>query len=166
MANIAIFYGSSTGNTEKVAEKIKHAFGGDAITLNVDDARDKDLVKFPYLIFGTSTWEIGDMQDDWQEFIDIVDKVDLSRKKVALFGLGDQEIYPNCFADGVGRIYDHITGKTTVVGKWPVDGYDFEESDAVRDGEFVGLILDEDNQSKLTNERIQKWVEMLRKEFV
>lgn len=166
MSKIAIFYGSSTGNTEKVAEKIKQAFSGEAIALNVDDAHDKDLEKFPYLIFGTSTWEIGDMQDDWQEFIAVVDKTDLSNKKVALFGLGDQELYPDSFADGVGRIYDHIVGKTTIVGKWPLEGYDFEESDAVRDGEFVGLIIDEENQKSLTSERISKWVEGLKKEFV
>ncbi len=166
MEKIAIFYGSSTGNTEKVAEKIKQAFGGEAISLNVDDAHSKDLEKFPYLIFGTSTWEIGDMQDDWQEFIAVVDKTDLSKKKVALFGLGDQELYPDSFADGVGRIYDHIAGKTTIVGRWPLTGYDFEESDAVRDGDFVGLIIDEENQKNLTSERISQWVALLKNEFV
>ncbi|RMF69726.1 MAG: flavodoxin FldA, partial [Cyanobacteria bacterium J069] len=48
---------------------------------------------------------------------------------------------------------------------WPTDGYDFNESKAVRDGKFVGLAIDEDNQSDLTTERIQSWVAQLKREF-
>lgn len=165
MAKIGIFYGSSTGHTEKVAELIKNAFGDDAVTINVDDATEKDLSKFQNLVFGTPTWDIGSMQDDWEDFIDTVKKADLKKKKVALFGLGDQENYPDSFADGIGVLYDEIAKKTTVVGHWPTEGYTFDESDAVKDGKFVGLIIDEDNQPKLTEERVKKWVEALKKEF-
>ncbi len=165
MAKIGIFYGSSTGHTEKVAELIKKAFGKDAVSINVDDASEDDLKKFSCLIFGTPTWDIGSMQDDWEDFIDIVKKAELKKKKVALFGLGDQENFPDSFADGVGVLYNAIADKTNIVGAWPLDGYTFDESDAVEDGKFVGLIIDEDNQPNLTTGRVEKWVDMLKKEF-
>jgi len=166
MAKIGIFYGSSTGHTEKVADLIANTFGEDAMTINVADASVKDLDKFPYLIFGTPTWEIGGMQDDWDDFADVLEKADLKKKKVALFGLGDQENFAEGFADGLGVLYRKIEGKTKIVGAWPTEGYEFDESEAVKDGKFVGLVIDEDNQPKLTAERVTKWVAMLKKEFV
>lgn len=167
MEKIGIFYGSSTGNTEKVADLIKQAFGDDkAATINVEDAGPKDLDKFQYLVFGTSTWGIGDMQDDWEDFIEVVENSDLKNKKIALFGLGDQEIYTDSFADGIAKIYEKIADKTTLVGSWPRDGYVFDESEALKDGKFIGLIIDEDNQSKLTVQRVINWVETLKKEFI
>lgn len=166
MAKIGIFYGSSTGHTEKVADLIANAFGEGALTINVGDASEKDLDKFPYLIFGTSTWDIGGMQDDWEDFIEVIENADLKKKKVALFGLGDQENFPDSFADGLGVLFSKIDGKTSVVGSWPTEGYEFEESDAVKDGKFVGLVIDEDNQPKMTDERVRQWVELLKKEFV
>jgi flavodoxin I len=167
MEKIGIFFGSSTGNTEKVADLIKSNFtDGFATTINVEDASLEDLEKFPYLIFGTSTWGIGDMQDDWEEFMEVVEMANLKNKKVALFGLGDQEIYSDSFADGIARIYDKIKNKTTIVGAWPNEGYLFDESEALKKGRFVGLIIDEDNQSKLTVGRVSKWVDELKSEFV
>jgi hypothetical protein len=56
-----------------------------------------------------------------------------------------------------------LGGKT--VGYWPTDGYDFSESKAVRDGKFVGLAIDEDNQSELTDSRVKSWVSQLKRDF-
>ncbi len=165
MAKIGIFYGSSTGHTEKVAELIARSFGDQAVPINVSDATAEDLKKFPYLILGTSTWDIGGMQDDWEDFIETLQNADLKTKKVALFGLGDQENFPDSFADGPGVIWKAISGKTTIVGEWPTEGYQFDESEAVVDGKFVGLVIDEDNQPKLTAGRINAWVDQLKKDF-
>jgi flavodoxin I len=164
---IGIFYGSSTGQTEMVAEKLQQLLGTkNADLINVDTATEKDLKKYPYLIFGTPTWGIGEMQDDWEDYAEIVGKTDLKGKKVALFGLGDQDTYPDCFADGVGMLYDKIKDKAKIVGKWPKSGYVFHESEALRDGSFVGMVIDQENQAAKTNERLEKWVEILKKEFV
>jgi flavodoxin I len=164
---IGIFYGSSTGQTEKVAEKLQQILGEEyADLINVDIATEKDLKSYPYLIFGTPTWGVGEMQDDWEDFCEIVEKTDLKGKKIALFGLGDQDTYPDSFADGVGMLYNKIRDKAKIVGKWPRNGYIFYESEALRDDSFVGLILDQENQSGKTTERLEKWVEMLKKEFV
>lgn len=165
MSKIGIFYGSSTGNTEKIAALISNQFGDEAIALKVEDATAKDLKKFPFLIFGASTWEIGEMQDDWDDFTQELSKVDLKDKKVAIFGLGDQEAYGESFADGMGKLYDFISEKTNVVGSWPLDGYNFIESDGVRDNKFVGLVIDEDNQKEMTSERVKTWVNQLKAEF-
>jgi len=53
----------------------------------------------------------------------------------------------------------------TTVGYWPADGYDFSASKALRDGKFVGLALDEDNQSDLTASRIATWAAQLKTAF-
>jgi flavodoxin I len=164
---IGIFYGSSTGQTEMVAEKLHQLFGDEnADVINVDSATEKDLAKYPYLVFGTPTWGVGEMQDDMEDFAEILDKTDLKGKKIALFGLGDQDTYPDSFADGVGMLFDKIKDKAIIVGHWPKNGYVFHESEAFRDDHFVGLILDQENQAGKTNERLEKWVEVLRKEFV
>ncbi|MGK7929678.1 MAG: flavodoxin FldA, partial [Spirulina sp.] len=38
-------------------------------------------------------------------------------------------------------------------------------SKAVKNGKFVGLALDDDNESDKTSDRIQKWVTQLKSEF-
>ena len=169
MANkkIGIFYGSSTGQTEKIAEKLQQLFGEDnADLINVDIASEEDLEKYPYLIFGTPTWGVGEMQDDWEDFAEILEKADLKGKKIALFGLGDQDTYPDSFADGVGILFRKISEKAQIIGNWPKNGYHFNESEALRGNKFVGLILDQENQPGKTAERLAKWVKMLKKEFV
>ena len=164
---IGIFYGSSTGQTEIVAEKLHQLLGEEnADLINVDGATKKDLEKYPYLVFGTPTWGVGEMQDDWEDFAEIVEKTDLKGKKIALFGLGDQDTYPDSFADGVGMLYNKIKDKAVIVGKWPKSGYTFHESEAFRDNSFVGLIIDQENQAAKTTERLEKWVELLKKEFI
>jgi flavodoxin I len=164
---IGIFYGSSTGQTELVAEKLHKLIGEDrADLINVDDASREDLEKYAYLILGTPTWGVGEMQDDWEDFSVNLEKANLKGKKIALFGLGDQDTYPDSFADGVGMLYNRIKDKTTIVGSWPKNGYVFNESEAYHDNHFVGLIIDQENQSGKTNERLEKWVELLKKEFV
>lgn len=68
--------------------------------------------------------------------------------------------------DALGILEEKISEQGgTTVGYWSKDGYDFNESKALRDGKFVGLALDEDNQSDLTEERIKAWVTQLKKEF-
>jgi flavodoxin I len=95
-----------------------------------------------------------------------LDDIDFVSKKVAYFGMGDQIGYSDNFQDALGILEEKIAslgGKT--VGYWPTDGYDFNESKALKNGKFVGLALDEDNQSDLTEQRIKTWVAGLKREF-
>lgn len=163
MSKIGLFYASSTGNTEDVATRIKEKMAAFDIDLkNVSDCVDNALKEYELLIFGVSTWGDGDLQDDWDDYITNLNEETLMNKTVAIFGLGDQEEYCDNFLDAMGTIYDKvIESGATVVGSWPSDGYDFEESSAIRNGEFVGLALDEDNQDDLSDERISAWIEII-----
>ncbi|MCY7284046.1 MAG: flavodoxin FldA [Cyanobacteria bacterium CAN_BIN43] len=167
MTKIGLIFGTQTGNTETIAETIQNAFGGDIVTLH--DAADTEIAElegYEYLIVGCPTWNIGELQADWQGLYDELDNIDFSGKKVAYFGPGDQIGYADNFQDAMGILEQKICelGGTTV-GYWSTNGYDFNESKAVRDGKFVGLALDEDNQSELTDQRIDTWVTQLKREF-
>ncbi len=167
MKPVGIFFGSTYGMTEKSAIKIQQAFGGDiAQVFNLKTATIEDMKPFSNLIFGTSAWGIGEMQDEWELTIDHLSLLDFSERKVALFGLGDQKEYPESFVDGLGTLYCRLPDKSCVVGFWPTDGYEFYFSLASKDNQFVGLVLDDHHQDDMSEERIQKWVEQLKTEFL
>ena len=135
---------------------------GDARLVNAADASPDDFSSADRIILGTSTWGVGDLQDDWEGQMGLFDDLDLSGKKAAVFGLGDQEGYPDSFVDGMGILAEKLSEKgALLVGLWPLDGYEFDDSRAVKDGQFVGLALDEDNQSDLTDQRISDWIAAL-----
>ncbi|MDR2385890.1 MAG: flavodoxin [Tannerella sp.] len=166
MSKIGIFYGSSGGNTQEVAKRIAKKLGvNDKDIYDVGKAKASDLTCCEKLLFGTSTWGLGDLQDDWEGFIDNVAAADLSGKKVALFGCGDSSSYSDTFCDAMGKIYRRIKDKTTVVGFTSTEGYSFDASEAVIDKRFVGLAIDEENESNLTDKRIDGWVTQLKKEL-
>lgn len=167
MAKIGIFYGSSTGNTESAAGKIKAALGADADEpKSIADVSADDLSGYDVLVLGTSTWGAGDLQDDWEDAIDNLDDVDMSGKKVALFGLGDAEEYPDTFVDGIGTIAEKVKAQGgTLIGKVATSGYSYDESTAVEGDSFVGLPLDEDNESEKTDGRIADWVAQIKGEM-
>jgi flavodoxin I len=164
MNKTAIFYGSSTGNTESVAKQIAKLLNADVF--DVADNPVEELKNYDNLIFGASTWGIGDLQDDWDNFISELENTDLSEKVCAIFGLGDGASYADSFVDGIGTIYKAIENKGyKIAGFVDTTEYDYEASTAEIDGKFVGLPLDEDNESNLTNELIDKWVEQLKVEL-
>ncbi|TKG95732.1 flavodoxin [Puteibacter caeruleilacunae] len=164
MSKVAVFFGSSTGNTEAAAKQIAAKLEGDVFDV-ADDPADK-LGEYDNLILGTSTWGVGDLQDDWEGFISDLESADLSEKVVAIFGFGDSMSYGDSFVDGVGTIYEAVKEKAKkVVGFTSVDGYEYDCSTAEVDGQFVGLILDEENQSDLSDERIDAWVSQIQPEL-
>lgn len=168
MSKIGLFYGSTTGKTESAAEMIQAEFGGeDVVTLHeIADVENSNFADYEYIIIGCPTWDIGELQADWQGYFDELDDVDFSGKKVAYFGTGDQIGYAENFQDAMGMLEEKISslgGKT--VGYWSTDGYEHEASKAEKNGQFVGLALDDDNQSELTESRIKEWVGKLKSEF-
>ncbi|MDR1284965.1 MAG: flavodoxin [Campylobacteraceae bacterium] len=163
--SIAIVYGSSGGNTESVAKLIQKKLGKEIDLIDISKADADKINGYDKLILGTSTWYEGELQDDWDSFNK--DSLKLEGKTVALFGLGDQDGYGGEFCDGVGTLYQLSLEKgAKIVGdKNSTEGYSFEYSKAVVDGKFVGLIVDEDNQSDLTESRVEKWVESIKSAF-
>ena len=169
MANrkIGLFFGSDTGNTETIAEKIIEILDRDIDLINIYDAKAEDFTQYDDLILGLSTWHDGELQSDWDTFFMEFSEVDFTNKTIAFFGLGDQYIYADYFIDGVGIIGEVVIengGK--IVGKWPSEGYEHTESKAeLEEGVFLGLAIDEDNQYEQTDERIDTWVAQIISEF-
>jgi len=159
---IGLFYGSSTCYTEMVAEKIQALLGADHIHLhNLKQTPIQQMADYQILMLGISTWDFGEIQEDWLANWDAIDTIDLHGKVVALFGLGDQLGYGEWFLDAMGLLHDKLVVQgCQIVGYWPNEGYDFETSKAlVDDGRFfVGLALDETSQYELTDQRLAAWL--------
>ncbi|WP_437887633.1 flavodoxin [Phytobacter sp. V91] len=176
MANIGIFFGSDTGKTRKIAKMIQQKLGDVAdAPVNINRTSLDAFLAYPVLVLGTPT--LGDGQlpglnagcdsESWGEFLDQLAGTSLSGKIVALFGLGDQQGYPDNFVSGLRTLYDAvISSGAQVVGTWPNEGYEFSASSALEDGEFVGLVLDQDNQYDLTEERVDSWLEQIKPQIL
>lgn len=158
-----IFYGSTTGTTEAVAQDIAKQLGvADDNVHNIADASPDDADKYDMLVLGSSTWGAGEMQDDWYDFLDSLKTKDLTGKKVALFGCGDSGAYPDTFCDAIGLLYQDLEGTgCTFVGAYTPTGYDITDSLVSKDGKFVGLAIDESDSGK-TDERISLWCQGLK----
>ena len=162
---IGVFYGSTNGNTAEAAKMIQHQLSAQSYDVGKLNS-PTELNQYDVLILGTSTWYDGELQDDWESFMKHLGNAELNGKKVALFGMGDQEGYGSDYVSGMKIIYDVVVEKgAIVIGSWSTEGYSYEHSASVIDGKFVGLALDEDNQSELTAERIDLWCKLLKSEM-
>jgi len=164
MKNVGVFYGSSTGTCEDLAQRIAEKLG-----VTQQDVHDisrttaADIEKYDVLVLGTSTWGAGEFQDDWYEGVKTLKSVDLSSKSVALFGCGDSSSFSDTFCDGMGALYEELkdSGCNFIGNGVATDDYTFDASIAVENGKFVGLALDEVNESYKTDERIEAWTATL-----
>lgn len=167
MTKIGLFFGSDEGNTEQVAQRIQARLGEDVVELHdIADVTQLEFTDYEYVILGIPTWDFGQIQSDWEEFWDDLEQVDFSGKTVALFGLGDQFGYGDYFLDAMGMLHDVIASSNpNRIGFWPIEGYEYEASKAERDGQFVGLAIDEDQQEDLTAERLDRWCQQIHQEL-
>lgn len=169
MSKIGLFYGTDTGNTERVADMIKDKIGADLVDVyDVASATASDFAKYDKLILGQPTWYYGERQSSWDDFWDEFKTIDFTGKQVAFFGLGDQADYAEYFIDAVGMMHDvALENGAEPVGYWSTEGYEFDESKAVTEDRefFFGLAIDEDQQPELTAERIDEWVDQIKAEM-
>jgi flavodoxin I len=171
---IKLIYGSDTGNTEDVANMIVDVMmaseGREIIKIvTVEDLEPEDWKSHDIYFLGIPTWYDGELQSDWEEYFDEFTTIDFTGKTVALFGLGDQYTYATWFCDGIGILAKVIIGNGgKVIGYTEKDSsYDFETKPKalVDDNTFYGLCIDQDNQEELTDNRVNKWVEKVKKEL-
>ena len=167
MKKIALLYSFNSNKTRLVAEKIANEFTQEEIVkVDVETVSDKEFLSYDNYILGVPTWFDGELPGYWDEMVPALEDMNLEGKTFAIFGLGNQKEYPENFADGIGIMANLLEGRgAKIVGITSTDGYKFESSLAVRDGRFLGLALDQENQGRLTKTRIKKWVDELQEYF-
>jgi flavodoxin I len=162
-----VFYSTTTGNTETIAGYINAAAPGAEEAVDISEV--DDLSGYDSIIVGAPTWHTGADKErsgtSWDEWLyDVLPGLGY-KGKVAIFGVGDSLSYAENYVDAAGEIFDCFTaGGATCVGAVSTDGYDHVDSKAVRDGKFVGMMFDEDNQYDLSESRAGAWVEQLKGE--
>lgn len=167
MKKIGIYYGTSSGNTEEAAQLIAQKLG--VASEDIHDIYKSKVSPLDYevLLLGSSSTGAGDMQDDWETFLESLQKLDLTGKKVGLFSCGDSATFSDTFCGAMGQIYEGLknTGCAFIGAGVSTDGYTFDDSEAIIDDVFVGLPLDPDNESDLTESRIDAWLEKVKTEI-
>ena len=166
MKKIGIFYGSSGGTTADIAQRIAVKLGiGQADVYDISNTTTDKMAPYEVLLLGSSTWGIGDLQDDWESFLPKLRQANLESKAVAIFGTGDTALFGDSFCDAIGTIY--LALKDTgceLYGAVSTNGYKYDQSTAEIEGRLVGLPLDEMNEDHLTDSRIDQWIDQLKKE--
>ena len=92
MANMILIYASMTGNTEDMADAIADGIreeGGELTMKSVLDANASELEQYDGIVLGAYTWGDGDLPDEFLDFYDEMDDVELADKKAAVFGSCD-----------------------------------------------------------------------------
>eukprot|EP00177_Eucheuma_denticulatum_P004159 GFKZ01007551.1.p1 GENE.GFKZ01007551.1~~GFKZ01007551.1.p1 ORF type:complete len:199 (+),score=33.57 GFKZ01007551.1:165-761(+) len=166
-AKNGLFYSTSSGKTQDVAELIKEKLG-DAVEgpFEPDEA---NLADYDNIIAGAPTWNTGADEDrsgtSWDQ-VGASEMGDLSGKTVAVFGLGDSVSYGDYFCDAMGELHDKFAGAgAKMVGYVGTDDYEYEDSKSVKSDKFVGLALDEDNEDDKTDPRLEAWLAQLKTEM-
>ena len=139
MDKVHVIYGSTTGMTEAVAAKIANSLGAQVFNVNAADAAAFDA---ELLVLGSSTWGVGDLQDDWAAKLDEV-KGNFAGKKVAVFGLGDSQGFADSFCVAAETIANAA-----------------KDAGATLVGDV--LKLDDTNESDQTDGKIAAWVETIK----
>jgi len=164
---VGLLFATQTGNTEEAAGVIAAAAGLEAA--DVGDLEVDDIAGYDGLIVGCPTWNTGADEyrsgTTWDDVIDSVKELDLAGKPVAVFGCGDSAGYADNFCDGIEELHATFAAAgAKMVGYVDASGYAHEESKSVKDGKFLGLPLDQDNEDDQTEGRVAAWVEQIKGE--
>ncbi len=166
---IGLIYGSDTGNTEYVAKILRDEIGEDIVDIHEVSRIDLPTIlgQYDFFIMGIPSWYDGEMQSEWADKAEELEKLDLTGLKVAIYGLGDQQDWGEYFCNGMGELATKFKASgATLIGHWPAKGYEFIQTTAlIDDDNFVGLALDEDRQPDLTAVRIKTWISQLKNEL-
>jgi len=172
MGSVGVFVGTAGGTSMKIADELVEAFRideDDVINMedDFDDVEDQ-LLAYDTLFIGSSTWGQGDLHFSWVDpILEIEDEsFDFSGKTVAFFGAGDCKKHGEHFCSALGKLHKTFTGAgAKAIGFVPKDDYTYEFSLAEIDDELCGLAIDEHNEPEKTEQRIGKWVDILKSEL-
>merc|ERR1719387_2544529 len=156
---VGLFFGTQGGNTETAAGEIASATGLEA--QDIADAEASALADFDGLIVGAPTWHTGaDEQRTgtaWDDFFETLKGMDFGGKPVAVFGVGDSVGYGDNFCDAIEELHSTFeSAGAKMLGYVDSSNYEyFAESKSVKDGKFLGLPLDQDNEDDQTEARVK-----------
>jgi len=162
---------TGTGNTKRVANSLKVHFGDLADEPQpIGASNAKDFEGYEAIILGAPSylWEkhrvsaldFDTIEPPFDDFKDLVGT------KVAIYGLGDQKEYPKNFCDAIGILWEHFSLRgAEMVGAVENKGFEFKRSRALKQGVFVGLPLDFENQGEMVGDRVEEWSKQLKREF-
>jgi flavodoxin I len=173
MEKIGIFFGPLNGSVHRIAKLVASKIGNEKVDMiHITEATASDLDKYSHIIFGISTigkdtWQQKFDNTDWSHFFHVVASYNFTGKKVAIFGLGDHITYAYHFVDSIGLLGKSVKSQGgEIFGQVSTDGYTFQDSEAIVDGRFIGLPVDEDFESELTEDRVTSWIQILTKDFL
>ena len=165
MKKIGLFYGTTGGRTTGVVDEFDFNLRDEVEIFDVANGIEK-IKEFDNLILVTPSYGFGELEAHWEAVIEDLKKIDLTDKTLALVGLGSQTTFGESFVGALEVLYKIIIkngGK--IIGLTSTDGYHFEECEAIVEGKFMGLVLDEENQDDMTPDRIYEWLEVIKTEF-
>ncbi|UUV18778.1 flavodoxin [Fusobacteria bacterium ZRK30] len=165
MKKIGLFYGTTGGRTTGVVDEFDFNLRDEVEIFDVANGIEK-IKEFENLILVTPSYGFGELEAHWEAVIEDFKKIDLKGKTLALVGLGSQTTFGESFVGALEILYKIIIkngGK--IIGLTSTEGYHFEECEAIVEGKFMGLVLDEENQDDMTPDRIYDWLEVVKKEF-
>lgn len=107
--NILMVYASMTGNTEEMAEAIAEGVREEGAELEMKEVLDADaseLEEYDGILLGAYTWGDGELPDEFLDFYDDMDGLDLKGKTAAVFGSCDSS-YP-AYGAAVDTLIDKL----------------------------------------------------------
>ena len=170
MKKIGFFWGSTSDNTKDAAEFMQEYLEGEGYEVDSKDIGEvdvEDLQNYDKLLIGCPTWNIGELQDDWDSVLLKFKELDFKGKTAAFFGCGDQTGYPDNFLDAFGILAKpFMDNGGTLIGRASREPYEFRESVALDGDELLGLGLDYDNFDEDENDELMiPWLDQIIKEF-
>ncbi len=169
--SVGIYFATTTGKTEDIAERLHGILSGAEAPKDLADVSDvSEFTSLDGIICGIPTWNTGADSERsgtaWDSMLEDIGGLSLSGKKVAIFGLGDSSTYTENFCDAMEELHSYFKkAGATMVGYVSKSDYTFEESKSVVGDSFCGLPLDEDSESDMTDDRLEKWCNQLKSEI-
>ena len=168
---VGIYFATTTGKTEDIAERLHGLLDSAEAPKDISDVDDlSELAGHDGVICGIPTWNTGADSERsgtaWDSILEDIGELNLSGKKVAIFGLGDSSTYTENYCDAMEELHRYFKqAGASMVGYTAKTDYTFDESKSVVGEQFCGLPLDEDSESDMTDERLASWAEKLKGEM-
>lgn len=134
MSKVLVIYGTTTGNTEMMAENIVSELksgGAETAMKNVTDAKVHELSEYDVILLGSSTWGDGELQDDFAEFYSDLEEADLKGKKATVFGPGDSSYENFCEAVNILEKCLKKCGAELLLDGLKIDGEIYDSTELI-----------------------------------